>query len=112
MPCLNRPEHHGILDVGVDDSDSEYLESMLDRRGTARPETSDMGGLLSGLGDIAGVNGDGQPLHSVLEPICGEVHVEAHPVEVLAESLPITLFPTSPVASELKEIYLSRYAHD
>lgn len=71
-----------------------------------------MSGLLPCLGHIAWINGDGQPPHPVLKAFGRQVHVEAQPVEVLAECLPVTLLRTASIAPELKEIDLSRYAHD
>ena len=71
-----------------------------------------MGCLLPRFGDIAWIYGDSQSFHAILETIGGEVHVEAQPVEIPAESLTIALFTTSSVVPELKIIYLSRYAHD
>lgn len=61
---------------------------------------------------VSKINGNCQPFHSILETIGGKVHVEAHPVEVLAEGLPVALLSASPVASKLKKVYLSGYAHD
>ena len=71
-----------------------------------------MGCLLPSFGDITWIYGDSQSFHAILETVGGEVHVEAQPVEILTESLTVSLFTTSSVTSELKKIYLSRYAHD
>ena len=85
---------------------------MLYSRGAAGPEATDMVCLLPCLGDIAWIYGDSQSFHAILETVGGEIHVEAQPVEILAECLAVSLLLTSSVASKLKKVYLSRYAHD
>ena len=68
--------------------------------------------LFARFGDIARIDGDSQSFHAILETVGSEIHVEAQPVEILTECLAVSLFLTSPVASKLKKVYLSRYAHD
>ena len=109
---LDGSKHHGILYVSVYHGNAKYLKPMLDGRGASRPKPADVGGLLSGFGNITGINGNCQPFHSILETIGGEIHIEAQPAEILTESLTIALLSASPVASKLKKVYLSRYAHD
>ena len=68
--------------------------------------------LLTRFGDIARIYGDSQSFHTIQETVGGEIHIEAQPAEILTESLTIALLSTSSVASKLKKVYLSRYAHD
>ena len=109
---LHGTKHHAVLQVGVNQADAQYLQPMLDSRGTARPKTTHMRSLFARLGHIARVDGDGQTAAAVLEAVGGEVHVELQPVELPLERLSVALLATLAVASELQEIDYSGYGHD
>ena len=68
--------------------------------------------LFACFGYVARIYGNSRSFHAILKTVGSEVHVEAQPVEILTESLTVSLFTTSSVTSWLKKIYLSRYAHD
>ena len=81
---LNRLEVHGFIGVCIDKSYSEYLKPPLGRSGAAGPEVSHTRSLLSGLADVARVNGD---CRALLPHMFGELRVELQPVEDLPEVL-------------------------
>ena len=107
-----RTEHHGILDIGVNNSDAQKLKTMLDSRGATRPEPAHMIGLLAGLGNVAWINGDGHALHPILKPVGGKTHIVAEPVKVARRRLSVALLATPAISAELGKINLSVDAHD
>ena len=109
---LDCPQHHAVLDVGINQADAQDLQPVLDGRGTARPEAPHMGSLPARLGNVARVDGDGQTAAAILETVRCQVHVILQPVELPPEGLAVALLAAPSVAPELQEIDLSGYGHD
>ena len=107
-------QHHAVVGIEVDKSQSHDFQSALYRTCTSRPETTDMRSLLACLADEARIYCYGHTSNST-EVAEGKRDVEAEPVDahrtLESEVLAIALFTVPAIPAQLGEVLPSWYNH-
>ena len=92
------------MQVHVYHPDAEDLKTVLYRTCTARPERTNVWGMLPSLLAEAWINNDGIATLTLLEGESTQPHVHLKPVHAALCRLPIALLATIAIASHLREI--------
>ena len=94
--------------VDVNDPYAHDLQSMFIIPGTSGPEAANPRGLVAGLGNMGGVNGDSLSLSGKM--LTDNCAVEREPVESLVlKKVPVCLLRETSIPAQLKEIDTIRY---
>ena len=97
--------------VDVNDTDAHDFQSSLIIPGTAWPEVTDPRCLMTGLGDIGRIDGDG--FSFACEMLADDRGVERKPVEsFMLKKVTVGLFRKTSIPAQLEEVYTIRDGHE
>ena len=97
--------------VDVNDTDAQDLQSSLIIPGTAWPEVTNPRCLMTGLGDIGRIDGDG--FSSTCEMLADDRIVERKPVEgLILKKVTVGLFRKTSIPAQLEEVYTIQDGHE